>query len=78
MSEVLTSYERDKKSKLSLLHFGLITIDENVGFVSGGFSRVYFGNYKHERVALKVMFAMELSSDDVVDFFTEAKVRSPF
>ena len=74
MSDVLSSYERDKNSKLPLLHFGLITLDENLGFVAGGFSRVYFGTLKHQRVAVKVMFAMELTSSDVEDFFNETKV----
>jgi hypothetical protein len=74
MSDVLTSYERDKKSKLKLLHFGLISLDNQVGFIAGGFSRVYFGQLRNEAVALKVMFAMELTAKDISEFFHEAKI----
>lgn len=74
MSDILTSYERDKNSQIKLLHFGLISLDKNVGFIAGGFSRVYFGRLRDERVALKVMFAMELTAKDVAEFFREAKI----
>lgn len=74
ISEVLGYYERDRKRPLTLLHFGLINLDQKLGFIAGGFSRVYFGHLKNQKVALKVMFAMELTSDDVIEFFNEAKI----
>eukprot|EP01035_Chromulina_nebulosa_P017916 gene17916-23536_t len=74
IGDILTTYE-DQRKHVPFLHFGLITLDKNVGFVAGGFSRVYFGKIKREeKVALKVMFAMELTPQDITEFFTEAKI----
>lgn len=73
MGEGLTEYEGRART-VPLLHFGLITLEENIGYVAGGFSRVYFGKLKGQKVALKVMFAMELTAQDVKEFFVEARV----
>ncbi len=61
-----------QKSPLPVLHYGLLDFDENEHFVAGGFSRVYFGRLSNEPVAFKILFAMELTPDDVRDFYEEA------
>jgi hypothetical protein len=61
-----------QKSPLPVLHYGLLDFDENEHFVAGGFSRVYFGKLRNEPVAFKILFAMELTPDDVRDFYEEA------
>lgn len=70
-----TNATSDKKAKISFLHFGLIEIDQNIGYISGGFSRVYFGTLrKKQKIALKVLFSIELSSLSINEFCTEAKL----
>lgn len=58
--------------KLPVLHFGLLDIEKSDHFVPGGFSRVYFGTLRQEKVALKILFAMELTPQDVANFYSEA------
>lgn len=65
-------FHRD--GNVPVVHFGLLKFDENANFVAGGFSRVYFGDYKNEKVAMKVMFAMELTPSDVHEFYREATI----
>jgi hypothetical protein len=55
-----------------ILHYALLDFDNNHYYIAGGFSRVYFGFVKKKRVAFKVLFAMELTPTDVVDFYNEA------
>jgi hypothetical protein len=62
-----------KRLKVPFVHFGLITLDD-LGFVAGGFSRVYFGKFRNERVALKMLFVIELTPSSVSDFCKEADV----
>jgi hypothetical protein len=62
--------------RLPVVHFGLLDFDTNNQFVAGGFSRVYFGKYHGEKVAFKILFAMELTPDDVTDFYAEASLLS--
>lgn len=61
---------------LPLIHFGSITLHQQVGFVAGGTSRVYFGTWGRKEVALKLLFAMELTPDVVGDFYTEVQILS--
>lgn len=70
----LGSHFRKKEKTVPLLHFGLITMNKDIGYVAGGFSRVYFGMLKKEKVALKIMFAMELTPSAVLEFYEEAKM----
>lgn len=64
---------RGKSNVPRLIHFGQIKLDKNNSFVAGGFSRVYFGELLGGRVALKIRFAMELTPEDVQEFYQEAK-----
>jgi len=43
-------------------------------FIAGGLSRVYFGKCKQTEVAIKVLFAIELTPKVVTDFYTEVQV----
>eukprot|EP01032_Pedospumella_encystans_P009734 gene9734-11440_t len=61
-------------TKLPILHFGLMNFDQDLKFVAGGFSRVYFGSLRDERVAFKILFAMELDPKDIEEFYREAAV----
>jgi hypothetical protein len=72
MAERLEHFGSEKR--LPILHFGLLDFDTNNQFVAGGFSRVYFGKFKGEKVAFKILFAMELTPDDVTDFYQEASL----
>lgn len=73
MAENLERFGRVNR-KLPILHFGLMTFDTDLQFVAGGFSRVYFGSLRGERVAFKILFAMELDPKDVEEFYREAAV----
>ncbi len=57
-----------------IIHFGRINFDYQVGFIRGGFSRVYFGTHNQKRVAIKMLFVMELNKETVDKFYLEAKV----
>jgi hypothetical protein len=72
MAERLEEFNVERN--LPILHFGLLDFDQNNQFVAGGFSRVYFGRYRQEKVAFKILFAMELTPDDVSDFYREASL----
>ena len=61
-------------TNVPIIHFGRIKFDYSVGFVRGGFSRVYFGEYLQERVAIKMLFVMELTKESVESFYAEARV----
>lgn len=74
MAEKLESFHSESSNKLPILHFGLLDFDENAHFVAGGFSRVYFGKCRNEKVAFKILFAMELTPNDVSDFYREASL----
>jgi hypothetical protein len=73
MAENLERFGRVNR-KLPILHFGLMNFDTDLKFVAGGFSRVYFGSMRGERVAFKILFAMELDPKDVEEFYREAAV----
>jgi hypothetical protein len=73
MAENLEQFGRINR-KLPILHFGLMNFDTDLKFVAGGFSRVYFGTLRGERVAFKILFAMELDPKDVEEFYREAAV----
>lgn len=65
---------RSAKNPLPVLPYGLLDFNTDQQFVAGGFSRVYFGRLKGEKVAFKVLFAMELTPSDVEDFYAEASL----
>eukprot|EP00601_Ochromonadales_sp_CCMP2298_P000303 CAMPEP_0173174692 /NCGR_PEP_ID=MMETSP1141-20130122/3490_1 /TAXON_ID=483371 /ORGANISM="non described non described, Strain CCMP2298" /LENGTH=413 /DNA_ID=CAMNT_0014096837 /DNA_START=99 /DNA_END=1337 /DNA_ORIENTATION=- len=71
LAENLEAFDR---SKLPILHFGLIQFDTDLKYVPGGFSRVYFGQVRRERVALKTLFAIELNAEAIREFYAEASV----
>jgi hypothetical protein len=73
MAEKLESFGQ-QNSKLPIIHFGLTNFDKDLKFVAGGFSRVYFGTLRKQRVAFKILFAMELDPKDVEEFYREAAV----
>jgi hypothetical protein len=68
-------YEMERTSgHLPILHFGLISLDSSLGYVAGGYSRVYFGKLHQKKVALKIMYVMELTPSDVNDYYREATI----
>ena len=63
------------KSKVEVLHFGQLEIDYSKGFISGGFSRIYFGTLlPNKEVAIKVIYAMELSPIEIRALSHEAQL----
>ena len=52
MGEKLEQFGRTS-SRLPVLHYGLLEFDSTMGYVAGGFSRVYFGNIKERYPNLK-------------------------
>jgi hypothetical protein len=73
ISDGLSCLTKTTKS-LPLIHFGSITLHQQVGFVAGGTSRVYFGKWGRKEVALKILFAMELTPDVVAEFYNEVQI----
>eukprot|EP01038_Epipyxis_sp_PR26KG_P012169 gene12169-16296_t len=71
IAENLDTFERSS-IRVPIVHFGLLSFDNRFEFVAGGFSRVYFGTYRRNKVAYKILFAMELTSTDVTEFYQEA------
>jgi hypothetical protein len=68
-------YDMERSSgHLPILHFGMISLDSSLGYVAGGYSRVYFGKFQGKRVALKIMYVMELTPSDVNDYYREATI----
>ena len=68
----LTTIERVSTRKFPIFHFGLIKFEKRMAYVAGGFSRVYFGYIATRKVALKMLFAIELCPSDVQEFYKEA------
>jgi len=73
MGQQLSVVEKNSR-KLPIIHFGMITLDQHLGYVAGGLSRVYFGSIKKEPVAIKILFAMELTPKVVKSFYEEVQV----
>ena len=61
-------------SYVPVIHFGLIDFDYSLGFATGGYSRVYFGRFKNEKVAIKLLFVMELNQESIRSFYEEAQI----
>lgn len=74
MASNMASIEHSKTRRFPLLHFGLIRFEKRMEYVAGGFSRVYFGHIGRNKVALKMLFAIELNPSDVKEFYKEAAV----
>jgi serine/threonine protein kinase len=74
MGGLLSDIEDGSSKTSPYLHFGLFKLDESIGFVSGGFSRVYFADYRKEKVALKISFQIELTPYDCKEFIKEAEL----
>lgn len=64
----------DREQRSPILHFGLISLDKKLGYIAGGASRVYFGKVGKAKVALKMIYAIELTPNDVTKFCKEAKI----
>jgi serine/threonine protein kinase len=64
----------NRQLTVPFIHFGLIQLDKDVGFVAGGFSRVYFGKVRDAKVALKMLFVIELTPGSISDFCREADI----
>ena len=60
------------KALVPVIHFGMLSIDITQ-FTPGGFSRVYAAGYRGEKVALKLLFALELNRDSIIQFYKEAQ-----
>jgi hypothetical protein len=65
-----------RQGSVPFIHFGLIELEKDMGFVVGGFSRVYFGKYNNKQIALKMLYVMELTPRTVSDFCQEARLLS--
>ena len=65
------------KRNVPVLHFGQLKLDPSKGYICGGFSRIYFGMLLPEKqVAIKVIYAMEFSPDEILSMSYEAQVLS--
>jgi hypothetical protein len=73
MGKQLSEMEQHTR-KLPIIHYGLIELDQHLGYVAGGLSRVYFGRIRKEMVAVKILFAMELTPKVVKAFYEEVQV----
>ena len=73
MGKQLSDMEQSSR-RLPVIHFGLLDLDEHLGYVAGGLSRVYFGRLRNEMVAVKILFAMELTPRIVEAFYEEVQV----
>lgn len=73
MGKQLSEMEQHTR-KLPIIHFGQIELDQHLGYVAGGLSRVYFGRIQKEMVAVKILFAMELTPKVVKAFYEEVQV----
>jgi len=70
-----TDLESGNEKVAPLLHFGLLQINQGMGFVSGGYSRIYFGKLRgKEDVAIKIIYAIELSPKEIAALCAEARV----
>jgi len=66
-----------QKNKVQVLHFGQLDLDHTKGYISGGFSRIYFGTLQpNKQVAIKVIYAMELSPTEIWSVSYEAQLLS--
>lgn len=75
MGQKLADIESSGYSRrLPIIHFGFIQLDEHLGYVAGGLSRVYFGKIKKTPVAVKILFAMELTPQVVEAFYNEVQI----
>lgn len=78
----LTDVSEFASEKCPIIHFGMITIEYNLGVVNGGFSKVFFGYFRAKKVAIKMLFLMELTPESIREFYKEANVlhllRSPY
>jgi serine/threonine protein kinase len=72
MGTALSNMERQVKG-LAVVHFSSIEFDFK-SFIAGGLSRVYFGKCLQKDVAIKVLFAIELTPKVVTDFYNEVQV----
>jgi hypothetical protein len=74
LADIESSSGSGKTRKLPIIHFGFIELDEHLGYVAGGLSRVYFGKIKKTPVAVKILFAMELTPQVVTAFYDEIQI----
>jgi hypothetical protein len=65
---------QDSAVPVKFIHFGLIDLAKDSGFVAGGFSRVYFGSYKSQQIALKMLYVMDLTPESISQFCEEARM----
>jgi hypothetical protein len=63
------------QKNIPVIHYGMINIDLQKGvYATGGFSRVYLADYRQRCVAVKLLFAMELTPESIVMFYKEAQI----
>jgi len=58
---------------VNLIHFGFLSVKKSK-FFSGGSARVYKGKLSGEEVAVKMLFCMELTGEDIIKFCAEASL----
>ena len=46
------------EERCRVIHFAMVKLDYALGVVSGGFSKVFFGTYLNQKVAVKMLFVM--------------------
>lgn len=74
IADTMSKVDSRQGSSVPFIHFGLIELTKDMGFVAGGFSRVYFGQYKQQPIALKMLFVVDLTPQSVKEFCKEAKL----
>jgi hypothetical protein len=55
ISEEISQSSFSTKEHIPVINCGLIDFKNKLGFASGGFSRVFFGKYKHRKIAVKMV-----------------------
>ena len=74
VADTLSKVGSKQGSSVPFIHFGLIELAKDMGFVAGGFSRVYFGRYKNQPIALKMLFVVDLTPEPVKEFCKEVSL----
>jgi serine/threonine protein kinase len=71
-SNSASSNQGSSKRIVPMIHYGMINIDLSI-FSAGAFARVYPATYQDRRVALKLLYTMELTPEFIKQFYLEAQ-----
>lgn len=74
VATAISSFHNTSSTKMPVIYFGLIDFDHQLAFAAGGFSRVYFGKLRTEKVAIKMLFVIDLTPESINSFYEEAQI----